>query len=462
MKLPSTRTTAALIALLAVAGAIGGATAVPDARMTIDSLDVSSTEPAVGERVTVNVSVASSGGSLAGADVQTIRLFNDTDDEPLDEATDVGALSAGDSLTADLWTRFDDPGETRLTVEVIAAEPPDDGDGSGETVRVTRDVVIDVQPAAVELDLRTRALSPGDLQDDDGDEGAGVNLGGIEGVFGGGAGGLEADDDIDGAAQGADSPVAVTVVNTGTSPADRVSLRATAVPVDADGDADSEGTQPQEIGPFAIDAVAPGEERRVIVDLGPLDQQSAVTFTASFRSGTDAQDGVGAARTTNASLAYPPSDADPVVTDGTVTVTETDGDHARLVVDANLGNAGSGDMEGVVVSVADGDGVAPTPAGETYFVGTLGGSDFVGFDIRTTANTSVAETIPLRIEYTDRGVTYTETIPIDLDTTADSGAGSGTFGTLGALGGVGVLVAIGLAGAAGLAVVGGVVRRRDV
>jgi len=179
-----------------------------------------------------------------------------------------------------------------------------------------------------------------------------------------------------------------------------------------------------------------------------------VTFTAAFRAGTDAQDGVGADRTAESTLAYPPREATPTVTDATV---QTD-DSGGVVVDANLGNAGAGEMEGVVVSVADGPGVSPTPAGGEYFVGTLSASDFVGFDLRTTANASVADEIPVRIEYTEQGVRYTETVTVALpDSDGDESGSAGTFGSLG-----GTLAAAGLVGAAGLAVVGGVIRRRDV
>lgn len=480
MTLTSIRTTAALLALLAIVGAVGGATAVPDARITIDGVGLSVTDPAVGERTSLNLTVSNSAGSPAAADVTEIRLL-DADGETLDEATDLGALSAGDSLDAELRTRFDDPGEKRLTVEVVVeqeavGDAADDGDddAAGETVTVTRDVVVDVQPAEVALDLRTRALSPEDLQSDDESEGTGVNLGGIEGLFGGGGGGLDTGDDPEEAARAADSPVEVTVVNTGTTTADRVSLTAVGTAVAGDdgaGDGGDEETASEglDAGPFVVEDVAPGEERRVLVDLGPLDRREAVTFTATFRSGTDAQAGVGAERTAASTLDYPPREAAATVTDAAVQT----GEDGALTVDANLGNVGGGEMEGVVVSVADAPGVDPTPAGEAYFVGTLGASDFVGFDLRTTANASVADEVPIRVEYTERGVRYTETATVALpDADGADRDGAGTFGRFGgALGGVsdapggtaaGAITAIGLAGAATLAVVGGVVRRRDV
>jgi len=72
-----------------------------------------------------------------------------------------------------LWTRFGEPGEHRLTVEVVAEQEATGDDDDGGTVTVTRDVVVDVQPAEIALDVRTRALSPADLRSDDEDQNAG-------------------------------------------------------------------------------------------------------------------------------------------------------------------------------------------------------------------------------------------------------------------------------------------------
>ncbi|WP_080506070.1 CARDB domain-containing protein [Halorubrum sp. BV1] len=470
-----TRTTAALVALLAVVGAVGGAAAVPDARITIDAVDASSNEPAVGERTTLNVSLSNSGGSPAAADVTSVRLRDADGSAGLrDEATGVGALSAGDATDVELRTTFEEPGEHRLTVEAVADQEAVDGAESAGSVTVSRDVVVDVQPAAVDLGVRARALDPDDLRSDESDQAGsgGVSVGGIEGVFGGDggldAGGSEESERL----ASAESPIEVTVVNTGTSTADRVSLTAVGTAVDASGgdeDASNDAADTTvEAGPYAVEAVAPGEERRVVVDLGPLDRRSDVTVTAAFRSGTDAREGVGAERTAESTVRYPTRDGSPTVTDATVQAAP-DG---TVAVDANLANAGTEEIEGVVVSIAGADGVSPTPAGESYFVGTVGASDFVAFDLETTANASVADAIPIRIAYTERGVRYTKTATVALPESAgsgtDSGGDGGAVGTLGSIGVGGIgpgdigIGAIGVAGIAGLAVVGGVARRRDV
>ncbi|QUO48607.1 hypothetical protein [Halorubrum ruber] len=483
MTLTHTRTTAALLAALALlaavggAFAVGGAAAVPDARITVGEVGASPSGPTVGERTALNVTVSNSGGSDAAANVTEVRVRN-ADGDVLDSVSGVGALSAGDSLDATLWTAFDEPGAKRLTVEAVANQST-----SGEFVTVSRETVIEVRPTQVALDLRTRALDPEDLRTDDGSETSAGDLGvgGIQGIFGGG-GGL---DTGDAGGQGesppiADSPVEVTVVNTGTTTADRVSLRAVGTAVDGAGGADGsgdgaegsgdggDGAETVDVGPFVVEDVAPGEERRVIVDLGPLDRRSDVTVTAAFRADTDQRNERGADRTAESTVTYPVREATPTVTDATVRET-ADG---AVVIDANLGNAGSGEMTGAVVSVGDAPGVEPTPAGEEYFVGTLGASDFVGFDLPTAVNASVADEIPIRVAYTERGVRYTETLTVAAPEPDDDEEAGGTLGRIGA-GGVGAagavasgLALVGLAGAVGVAVrtgrIGGSTgRRRD-
>jgi len=206
----------------------------------------------------------------------------------------------------------------------------------------------------------------------------------------------------------------------------------------------------------------------VIVDLGPLDRRSAVTVSAAFRADTDQRNDRGADRTAESTVTYPVREATPTVTDATV----REGADGAVVVDANLGNAGDGEMTGAVVSVGDAPGVEPTPAGGEYFVGSLSGSDFVGFELETTANASVAEGIPIHVTYTERGVRYTETLTVAAPEPDDESDGGGALGRIG-VGGVGsagalasALAVVGLAGAVGVAVRSGRVggssdRRRD-
>jgi hypothetical protein len=376
-------------------------------------------------------------------------------------------LSPGDDLETELYTRFENPGEHRLTVVVVAEEAvgDDEDEDDPSEVRVERDLFVDVQPAERAVDLRVRARSPADFETESDD--GGVNVDGIDGILGGGGGGLDTTDEEPAAAATAmDSPVAVTVVNTGTVPAERVSLTAAGVTTgEAATDADSAATPngsdaaPVTMGPFVVEDIAPGEERQVIVDLGTLDRRSNVTFTAAFRSATAPPDADEPLRTATAALVYPPRQGRPTVTDASVTTVGDD----QMAIDANIGNAGDADLTGVSVTVVDAPGVTPTPAGEGYFVGSVGSDEFVPFELRTTANATVADTVPLRIAYTDRGVRYVETVELEAPEPPadDDDSAVGSLGALGGNAGVTSLpVAGGVVALLGLVVAGAVVRRR--
>ena len=460
------RTSALLFACLIALAAVGGVTAVPDARITVDAAGVTPGEPVVGERTTVNATVSNSAGSPDAAEVTAVRLL-DADGDVLDEAAAPGALSPGDDLETELYTRFENPGEHRLTVVVVAEEAvgDDEDEDDPSEVRVERDLFVDVQPAERAVDLRVRARSPADFETESDD--GGVNVDGIDGILGGGGGGLDTTDEEPAAAATAmDSPVAVTVVNTGTVPAERVSLTAAGVATgEAATDADSAATPngsdaaPVTMGPFVVEDIAPGEERQVIVDLGTLDRRSNVTFTAAFRSATAPPDADEPLRTATATLVYPPRQGRPTVTDASVTTVGDD----QMAIDANIGNAGDADLTGVSVTVVDAPGVTPTPAGEGYFVGSVGSDEFVPFELQTTANATVADTVPLRIEYTDRGVRYVETVELEAPEPPadDDDSAVGSLGALGGNAGVASLPVVGgVVALLGLVVAGAVVRRR--
>ncbi|ESS04091.1 MAG: hypothetical protein A07HR67_01077 [uncultured archaeon A07HR67] len=457
-----------MFACLIALAAVGGATAVPDARITVDAAGVTPGEPVVGERTTVNATVSNSAGSPDAAEVTAVRLL-DADGDVLDEAAAPGALSPGDDLETELYTEFENPGEHRLTVVVVAEEAVEDDEDEDDPaeVSVERDLFVDVQPAERTVDLRVRARSPADFETESDD--GGVNVDGIDGILGGGGGGLDTTDEEPAAAAATamDSPVAVTVVNTGTVPAERVSLTASGettgeAATDADSSATPNGSDaaPVTMGPFVVEDIAPGEERQVIVDLGTLDRRSNVTFTATFQSATASSNGDESSRTATAALVYPPHEARPTVTDASVTTVGDD----QMAINANIGNAGDADLSGVSVTVVDAPGVTPTPAGEGYFVGSVGSDEFVPFELQTTANATVADTVPLRIEYTDRGVRYVETIELEAPEPPaddDDDSAVGTLGTLGGNAGVTSLpVAGGIVALLGLVVAGAVVRRR--
>lgn len=447
-----------VVACLLAAGVAGSASAVPDARITVAGAEAAPTDPVVGERTEVNVTVANSAGSPDPARVTTVRML-DADGNVRTETDRVGSLSAGDTLEARLWTRFEEPGEHRLTVEVVAEEVADDTENPDNppTVTVERDLVVDVEPATSDVALRARALAPEDLQTQEDQESVSVGgVNGIDGLLGANGGGLESNTDTSEAATAMDAPVALTVVNTGTMPADRVHLTATGTVVGGverggasgvvGGDGGDGADRPDraetttnestdfEAGPYVIEDVAPGEERQVILDLGTLDRHTAVTFTATFRSSAEPPDGSGPQSTATTTLVYPPRRGQPILTEANVTRA---GD-GTVRVEGNLGNAGDAEVTGIVVTALDAPGVTPTPPGGGYFVGSVAADEFAPFELTVTANATAASTVPVQVAYTDRGVRYVETVELDPPSRAEPANGSAP-GTATVFGGVTVL-----------------------
>ena len=358
---PGVTAVVALCVLCVAAVAVG---AVPDARMTITDTSVSTDRPAVGEPVTVNATVANSGVSPSAVDVTSVSVVEDG--ETLAEATGPGALSPGDDLAVSLSLTFEEAGERDLRVE---AEGEDE---NGETVTVGVPLSVAVTEAEESIEVSARAGDRASEAEEGGDD--------LTAILDGGA-------DDEGDEPSFDAPVTVTVSNPGTVAAERV----TVVP-----SVDGETLARTPVGPLA-----PGETERVVVDLGTVSEQRAVTIGVEY----DLTTGSGQAETT---LTYPPGRGEMTVTDADVT---RDGDAVR--VSATVGNTGSAELSGVVASVGEAEGVSPTYPQRDYFVGSVGESDFVPFEL--TAEVGDRETVPVEIGYTDGGVGYTETVELPIE-----------------------------------------------
>lgn len=140
------------VALLVILSVTTVAGAVPDARLTVSDVTVAPEAPLVDERFTVTATVQNSGGSASAVDVDRVVLRGP--DGQLDTAENVGALSAGDSVTVPLTARFDTPGVRTLELLVVGS------DENNNDVRITRPVPVAVERAApqVELDLSDPAV----------------------------------------------------------------------------------------------------------------------------------------------------------------------------------------------------------------------------------------------------------------------------------------------------------------
>jgi len=136
----------AVSALAAGAGA-GPAAAVPDARLAVSDVTVTPGTATVGAQVVVDATLRNSAGSPSAIEVRRVELRDG--DDTLVTATEVGSLSAGDTLAVPLETSFDEPGVQTLTLRVVGEA--DDGD----RVTITRPVPVTIEQAPPQVAVQT-------------------------------------------------------------------------------------------------------------------------------------------------------------------------------------------------------------------------------------------------------------------------------------------------------------------
>lgn len=502
--------TSVLVPFVAVAGAV------PDARVAVTDATVTPATPTAGAPITVEATVRLSGGSASAADLDRVRVV-DADGTVLGEATGLGTLSPGETLTVPVTLTVDDPGAYDLSVvatvsdsddetasasrplslvveqgaplvELVAPDPvagadsrvevtvsnptnaalrdltvsaadPADGERTRRTIATldagaSQTVNLSVRPTevgedtlAVRVDYTTAAgtrasvtaeqsvsveqlaadvgVRVGRATGDDGVAGAGGGAAGLAGILGGGAGGgalqQSTGEGGDGSADG--DRVDVTVTNFGNAAIERVVL----VPRDAN------GTVVEAIGRVAVaDSLAPGAAETVTVDLANVEAAGDVRFVAEY-------DLAGERREAATTYDVRPARGAVDLTGLNVTV----GDAGRVTIGGNLGNVGGGEVSGVVVRVATGEFVAPAYPQRSYFVGTVGASEFAPFRVTAAVDTANATTVPVEVTYTtgdDRLTTVVE-VPLPPEESAQ-GRPLGAFGGFGTLGAV--LLALGL------------------
>lgn len=138
---------AALLAssLLAPFG-VGAVAAVPDARLAVTDVAVSPATPTAGAPVTVDATVRLSAGSPSAATLDRVAVVA-ADGTVVAEATDLGSLSPGETLTVPVSATFPSPGERNLTVVATAS------DADGETVTARRPLSLVVEAGAPLVEL---------------------------------------------------------------------------------------------------------------------------------------------------------------------------------------------------------------------------------------------------------------------------------------------------------------------
>ena len=144
----------AMAVLLVVAGLPAIAAAdIPDNRVTITDASVSPATPTAGAPTTVSATVRLSGGSSSAASLERLEIVDG--DETLGEATDLGSLSPGETLTVPVTVEFDEPGAYNLSVVATVS------DSDNERTTVRRPLSIAVESGAPQIETTVDRLVAG-------------------------------------------------------------------------------------------------------------------------------------------------------------------------------------------------------------------------------------------------------------------------------------------------------------
>jgi len=358
--------------------------AVPDARITVEEVEVSDTTPDPGDIVTFSVTLTNSAGSPSAVDIDRLQLrerdggpFESVDRATANVRSGVGALSPGDSTTVSLTASFEEVGQERLDVYVRG----EDENRGVVTVRRPVDVFVggvDVEEATTDVGVDARFIEQPTDEEEGGDD--------LSDIVGGGGLGT---DDIEGEEVERDDVFEVRVTNFGN-----VEVRDAVVTPSADGE-----TLPR----IAVGDIGSFGEETVTFEPSAV-RPTTYEFEVGYRSG-------GNTETATYSVDYVPDTARLTVTGVSM---ERDGDGA-VVVTGNVGNVGSAEARGTVVSVGEAEGVAPVYPSADDFVGTVPESDFTFFEL--TADVDDASHVPVDVRYTTEGEEAVESFELGVDVT---------------------------------------------
>jgi hypothetical protein len=292
--------------------------------------------------------------------------------------------------------------------------------------RTTRyEEVVRVAPLREDVGVAVEPVDDGGSADPTG--------GALQGVLGGGAAGggpLQSQGEEE--ASGPPDTLAVEVTNFGNAP-----LTEAVVVPRADG---------ERLAREAVGTVPPGGSTTVEVSLASLDAPATVTATVQYATGDRTGSAAG-------SYEYRPPTGDLRLTG--VDLTLEDG---TLTITGNAGNVGDGEVTGVVVAVAESEGVRPAYPSRNYFVGTVEGSEFAPFELTAAVDAGNATAVPVEVTYRVAGEERSRTETLPLDGVEPEGGEQRTRG--GTNPGVAAALVAGLAAVAG-AVVFGVRRSRN-
>ncbi len=460
--------------------AFSTAAAVPDARLTVDSVDVDPETPTAGSPVTITPTVESSAGSTEPVDIDAVALQDG--DETLVNVTDSGALSPGDGITVPLTTTFDEPGTYDLTVNVTGT------DSEGSTTTVEEPVSLVVEPGAPQLEINTEDVvngtpttveglvtnpTEGTLRDIE------LSIAGddIEGLTDRRTvSSLEAGEereftfDIRPETTGAVSLETTATYRTGAGTEDSVSRTDTLAVEEAQYDVSVEvtafdGTEGEDddlddVGDIGIDIPGvggdtgvEGESSSVNSDIGVIVSNvgnapvtdvtlesmadgelfSVRPVATTLEPGEEQTLPVSLIDRSAANLTFQvtyqagdqqetvATDIDRSTEQGAVAVTganlEFDGERATITGD--LGNTGGGSVSGVVVGVDEGEDVSPAYPARDFFLGEIESDGFAPFELTATVGENATQ-VPLEVQYTVDGEERTETVSLPVEERTES------------------------------------------
>ncbi|MBX0321690.1 hypothetical protein EGH21_01470 [Halomicroarcula sp. F13] len=150
-----------LVVALAVLVAVGpltvavGPAAGADARLTLTDTTVTPATPTAGAPITAETTVRLSGGSNTSLALDSVRVVRSPDigeDVVLGNATALGRLSPGETLTVPVTFTVDRPRSYDLRLVAVGT------DEAGDTVRATRPLTVGVERGQPQVELRTDGL----------------------------------------------------------------------------------------------------------------------------------------------------------------------------------------------------------------------------------------------------------------------------------------------------------------
>lgn len=405
-----------LITISVLCVTVGVSLAVPDARLSVDSVEVTPESPDPDETTTLEVAVANSAGSTSAVTVDEVVLRDD--ERTYATAENVSALSVGDDVTVPLSTAFEEAGVYDLTVAINATDEDD------EVVTITHPTTVvvggvdasgiedDVAVEATVVDAEEVANERGDDNDIELDVG---DLGGALPTTESDSGDDEGDDE-----EFSGDVLRIDVSNFGTATA-----RSVAVNPRADN-----GSLPR----IPVADLDPGDRETVYVDLDRLDGSTSIDVTAGYTLGTDRFE---------STTTYEYTVDDPDVANLTFTDVDLVAADEEVTISGNVANVGTAEVTGAVVEVQESEHVEPTYPQRDYFVGAVPESDFVGFDLTATVDRNETTAVPIRVTYLDDGVERETTVELEYDPREKSDDDEGRS-----------LLPFVVAGGAGLAVLG--------